>query len=246
MPTFYHSSSVQGVIVARNMSLGNGWKVEPYNRQKVTGNCGGYGVGSWLETLMFETIARGDHYLYLDNAYFIKDRKAFYRASWDKYHYRLDRDWPEDRLKPKRIKLNPWNKDGSFILLCEQTPFWCKKLGWVDWAETTTKILRKYTDRPIKVRPKVADGTLIDSLKGAWAVVMPASNAGVDAAIAGVPVFSTYPSACSDIGLEDLSKIETPIYPDNRWEWLKGLSYNQWTLKELKSGLAWDMLKGMI
>ena len=246
MPTMYYSNGAQSRTLARHMINSPGWTMEAYHDQPVKGDCGGYGIGRNLFKAMDSAIDQGFHYLYWDNAYFIKDRKTFYRASWDKYHYRLDREWPEDRIKPKRIKLSPWTKDGSFILLAEQTPYWCKRLGWDDWAEQTTAELRKHTDRPIKVRPKVPDGTLTEQLKDCWALVMPASNAGVDAAIAGVPVFSTYPSACSDIGLEDLSKIEYPIYPDNRWEWLKGLSYNQWTLKEMKSGFAWDMLKGMI
>ena len=36
----------------------------------------------------------------------------------------------------------------------------------------------------------------------------------------------------------DLSKIETPIYPDNRYEWLCNLANHQFYANEIQSGYA--------
>ena len=45
------------------------------------------------------------------------------------------------------------------------------------------------------------------------------------------------------MSLTDLSKIETPFYPDNRQEWVDSLIANQYTLKEIRTGVAWRRLQ---
>ena len=45
------------------------------------------------------------------------------------------------------------------------------------------------------------------------------------------------------MSLTDLSKIETPFYPDNREEWIDSLIANEYTLTEIGNGFAWNRLK---
>jgi len=68
------------------------------------------------------------------------------------------------------------------------------------------------------------------------------SNSGVEALLQGVPVLafdegSMVWSLCN----RSLSDIESPSLPD-RAQWLNDLSYAQWTLAEMKEGLAWKHL----
>ena len=51
------------------------------------------------------------------------------------------------------------------------------------------------------------------------------------------------PSCCDNMALQDISKIEQPFYPDNRWEWIKSLSYGQFSIEELENGFAINQLK---
>jgi hypothetical protein len=81
-------------------------------------------------------------------------------------------------------------------------------------------------------------------LVNAWAVVVYSSMAGVQAVMQGVPCFATDPSSTSALfGTTDLSKIETPIKPDNREYMAAILANSQWTLLEIASGLAWEQVR---
>ena len=58
----------------------------------------------------------------------------------------------------------------------------------------------------------------------------------------GCPVFVHPFSAAAVMGETDLSKIETPRYPE-RQAWLNSLAYNQWNEAELVDGTLWRMLQ---
>ena len=58
----------------------------------------------------------------------------------------------------------------------------------------------------------------------------------------GVPVFAAGPCAASTMALPDLTRIETPIYPDGRAAWAAALAGHQWTIDEMRAGLAWHAL----
>ena len=45
-------------------------------------------------------------------------------------------------------------------------------------------------------------------------------------------------SSVSPLSLKDLSQIETPIYPENRYEWLCNLTNHQFYQSEIKNGYA--------
>ena len=113
-----------------------------------------------------------------------------------------------------------------------------------EWTLQTVRKLQEATDRPIRVRRKAAAKTtpLAADLAGCWALVAHSTNAAVEALVAGVPVFCTAPCAARAMGRADLSEIEDPLLPDDRERWLRVLAANQWTLDEMRSGLAWRML----
>ena len=111
------------------------------------------------------------------------------------------------------------------------------------WEKDVITELKKHTDREIRVRYKDSPTTFQQDLVGAWAVVSSQSIGAVDALLAGVPSFCEDTSAALPMSLTDISKIETPIYPDNREEWMRSLLANQYTLEEIRSGIAYNRLK---
>lgn len=171
------------------------------------------------------------------------------------------------------ISLKDYRKDGSHILLCLQ-----RNGGWsmgkydvIDWTAETIKTLKKYTNRPIIIRPHPGDreagrylnpvslmkkiGNLKDvrvsrepnflrDLKHCWAVVNYNSSPAVGAAIEGFPVFVTDPerSQAGEIANTDLSKIENPTLPD-RQQWIERLAMFHWSFKEIESGEAWSHMR---
>jgi hypothetical protein len=60
----------------------------------------------------------------------------------------------------------------------------------------------------------------------------------------GVPVFTLAPSAAGPVGLQDLTQIETPYYPDQDklYAWASSLAYSQFHIDEMKSGKVWKIL----
>lgn len=159
-------------------------------------------------------------------------------------------DGPVDltRFRALGIKVRPWRKAGGHILVAAPsktlTAFHRVPEGWV---ERTVARLRQHTDRPIRVRPKPPprgyNGPgLVEDLKGAHALVTFASNAAVEAAVLGIPVFVDPVSAAAPIGLTDLSRIETPTTPD-RDPWLAALANSQFSADEMRNGAVWRMLQ---
>ena len=166
---------------------------------------------------------------------------------------------PRDRWDALETPLVPWRLTGKHILLCGQVP-WdsnCRSVNMPTWLVETAKGIRKYSDREIFYRPhpmavnasplsvvfcKTSTAPLEEDLRGAWAAVTWNSNAGVDAALAGIPVFTLGDGAMSTkIANTKLQRIENPNMPD-RTQWARDLAYTQWTPKEMSGGLAWNHL----
>jgi hypothetical protein len=82
-----------------------------------------------------------------------------------------------------------------------------------------------------------------DALNNCHAVVTHNSTASVDSCIRGVPTFVTSDLAiCWPVANKDLSKIETPEYP-NREQWVNDLGYKMWSEKEIRNGTVFKRFK---
>jgi hypothetical protein len=126
-----------------------------------------------------------------------------------------------------------------------------------DWISNTIKEIRQHTDRPIKIRshprypfnfnnsipnvlksiPKridiVQDFYDFDQeLSNAHCVVNWSSNPAIEAALAGVPVFTGPDSLAYAVANNSFDTIETPIKPD-RQQWANDLAYTEWTVDEI-------------
>jgi hypothetical protein len=172
------------------------------------------------------------------------------------------------------LELKPYRENGNHILLCLQ-----RNGGWsmqgvsvVTWATNTINTIRKYSARPILVRPhpgdresagyieqiksnttltdvfiSVAESTLMDDLQHCWAVVNHNSSPAVGAAIEGYPIFVTDPvnSQCREIANTDLAAIENPCLPD-RQTWINRLAMSHWSFDDLESGQCWAHMRKFI
>ncbi len=178
--------------------------------------------------------------------------------------------------KDLNISLKDYRTKGDHVLILLQ-----RNGGWSmggidvqDWAIQTIDTIRKYTDRPIIIRPHPGDKdamnylnprmprckikfskrvtlsynkNLTDDLEDCWAAVNYNSSPVVGAAIEGVPIFVTDPSRsqCAEIANTDLSQIENPQLLD-RQSWVERLSMFHWNFDELKSGECWQHMKKFI
>ena len=109
------------------------------------------------------------------------------------------------------------------------------------WLRNTISEVSKYTNRTIMIKPKTSEMTLDEALLDCHAIIGYDTNALVDSIIRGTPCFNMGHSAVNSVALQDLCKIESPVYPSRR-QWAHNLAYSQWTLDEFRSGVCWDML----
>ena len=215
---------------------------------------------------------KGIDWFFIDHAYLYHQRHSMFEKYGD-YHNSIFRvcknnyviekitDTNDTRyleLKAKFAKddeldILDWKKGGKHIVVFPPSWWLCKNLGMTPQKvlDDTIEELKKHTDREIKVRVKKMNGQynpvpLHEDLKDAHAVVSFQSSAAAKAIIKGVPSFTITDkySAAVPMSLTDLSKIETPIYPDNRYEWLCNLANHQFYASEIESGYAKEYLDG--
>lgn len=167
-----------------------------------------------------------------------------------------------DRFSRFQIPLKPWRKNGEHILLAGMGPKAASVIGQTPgaWERNAVKAIRQYTDRPIIYRPKPnyymarpvpgavmrrdAEMPLDRAFANCWAVVSHHSNVCVDALIAGVPVFCADGLALAQgLPFDEISRIEDPIMPADRLQFLADVGYVQWNANEMRSGAAWRHLR---
>lgn len=194
-------------------------------------------------SILRQAQAQGRTWYYGDHAYFSRHR--FFRVTRNAYQvYDLSGEGDPKRFEYLSLSIDDWKRRGEHILLCPNSPtfFGLHGQDCDRWIEDTTRELRKHTDREIRVRFKRSPVQFEIDLSRAWAVVVYTSVCGVHAAMAGVPCFATERCASQAFGTSDLSLIETPVRPDNRYEMACVLAANQWTPREMSRGRAWSYL----
>ena len=216
-----------------------------------------YGILRGSGNVIKECEREGHPYLYVDHAYFwqykgmVDEPRAHFRIVKNgRYFNNLGDNVPGDRFKALGVEVKPWKKGGSKVVVVPLSAFVARYMGVdpVQWLETTIEALSRHTDRHIVVKPKYPmrdfdpkRSPFIDFIKDAHAVVSAESNVAVDAIVEGVPIFCSPNSPAAAMGLSDLDKIESPVYPD-RENWLNMLAYRQFTIGEIASGKAREIL----
>jgi len=197
--------------------------------------------------------AQGKPHIYWDRGYFLRvfatdlpqgASGGMYRWHVNSFQAQEIRDVPGDRLKQYPVQLWPWSRNGKHIVIAEPSPTYQRFHGIEGWTERTVEQLKALTDRPLVIRDKEMQRfgrKLHEDLNGAHALVTHGSNAAVEAAIMGCPVFVHPDSAASLVGLTDLSAIERPVYPE-REAWCRSLAYSQVSEAEMLNGTVWKLL----
>lgn len=206
----------------------------------------------------------GRDFYFIDTGYLGNQASADNPNGWKLYHRIVKNDIqhncdiierPSDRFDRLQLPVAKWKKGGKNILIAkpDEKPMRYYGLDLDQWLEETIAEIKKHTDRPIVVRERVKSRTervVNKSLKEAlgenvFALVTFNSNAATEAILHGYPAFTLAPShAARPVSLQDLSKIETPYYPEEEKvrAWLYHLAYCQFHVNELKDGSAWRII----
>ena len=204
-------------------------------------------------------------FYFMDTGYFGNERTQSNPNGW-KYWHRIVKndlqhneiiDRPGDRFATFKRKFVPWRTSGRKILIAapDEKPMKFYEKDLESWLTETVNTIKQYTDRPVEIRrrnklrlDRMTSDTLADALNDdVFALVTFQSNAAVESVFQGIPVFVLAPTcAAAPVGLKDLSKIETPYYPDRDklQAWGNHLAYGQFHISEIKNGKAKDILEG--
>ena len=148
----------------------------------------------------------------------------------------------------KYVQLEPYKKNGKYILVFEPSDF--AKRWWEvpNWTEDTIQLLKANTDLEIRIRKKNSLISFESEVKGAKAVVSLQSAAAIQAHIWGIPGYCAEMSAAYPVShsMEMIEKgLDSIQYiPDHhRQRWLNSILANQYTMTEIADGTCYNRLK---
>lgn len=161
---------------------------------------------------------------------------------------------PNDRLTKLRINRTQFRR-GNKIMVVPIDPKVASGYQITDpdtWLQQTIDTIKTHTNREIVIRTRPASRetrTTTDTFVNALqqdinAVVVWASNCGVESIQHGIPVVSLGPSATTQVSgkIEQIDNLPS-VDLDHTESWLRWLSYNQFTQTEIETGVAWKILQ---
>ena len=191
-----------------------------------------YGVRYSYQHLWEQCLREGREYFFVDNSYFDVSREVQFRVTRNRLQHTGRGESDGNRFAALDIKIKPMRTDGENVLVCGATPEFmeivAKDPGWLD--RVTRSLRRQYGADRVIVRTKQDKRPLLADLERARLLVTWGSAAAVTALLEGVPV-ACAPECCA-------------TYAQDRAKWAGVLADQQFSLDEMRSGMAWSMLNG--
>lgn len=206
----------------------------------------------------------GRDFYFMDTGYFGNQRYFLNPMGWKYWHRIVKNDLqhgreivkrPDDRWRRLALEMQSRKKPGRNILIAkpDEKPMKFYDMDLDTWVDETIATIKQYTDRPVIVRERtksrsdrIITNTLAEALSDdVHCLVTFNSNSATEAVMNGVPAITLSPThAAMPVTSQDLSKIETPFWPDDdlRYQWACHLAYGQFHITELKDGTAWRIL----
>lgn len=196
----------------------------------------GSNIEAWREVLRFNR-----PFYYIDNAFFDATRGVRFRVAKSKIQIAVDDHQVSDgaRFNALGIELKPWSTKGNHIVVCPQSETFMRDVVRYpgDWLKQTLEGLNEfYPHRHVVVRQwnrdkAAAARSLPQDLADAHALVTHSSMAAVTAIIHGVPARTAGMHATCGWG-----------WKTDRLPMLHALADAEWSIDELKEGMAWAYL----
>lgn len=206
-------------------------------------------------------------YYYIDTGYIgnfpsegnSSGRKIWHRIVKNGLQHSEIKTVPHDRWhsllkQDPRLAWKDWKKYNKKILLVLPNPKATRfyDIDYDDWVVNTKNQIAKYSPLPIEVRVKGSrsernHGYSIYSAfdSGVYATVAFNSIAALESVLYGIPAFVSVPCAATPLVCTDLSRLSDPYFPSEELihQQVCNLSYGQFTLAEIESGLAYQLIQ---
>jgi hypothetical protein len=168
-------------------------------------------------------------------------------------------DLDSNRPKKLNVFLKPekQNRKDSILIACQHTDSlqWQNMPSTSDWLSQTVNEIRKFSGRPIKIRPHprnqiainipgaelIKPQKIVDSYDDFdfdfdhHCVINHNSGPAVQSALNGAPVICDRSSLAYPVSIP-MSQIENPIIPD-REDWFLKLVHTEWLIEEISAGI---------
>jgi len=209
----------------------------------------------------------GRDFYYIDTGYFgnfpgpsnPSGKKIWHRVVKNENQITKIQDVSDDRWKQLLdknpvLQWNGWKRFNKKILLVMPNPKACRyyDVDYDQWESETILAIKQSTDLPIEIRIKGSRSernhgyTIYDAFNsGVAATVSLNSIASLESVLFGIPSFISVPCAATPVASTDLKTISSPAYPSEEilYKHCSSLAYGQFTLKEIASGFAWNIVK---
>lgn len=212
--------------------------------------------------LVIDEAVRKEHdYYFFDHAYVMNESKHGINPKLNDKVYRVtknaqiindidelsDDDYKRIEKYEDHIQLEPWKKDGKYVLIFEPSDF--AKRWWEvpDWTEDMIE-KTKNLGIEVRIRKKNSLISFESEVKNAKCVISLQSAAAIQAHIWGIPGYcgdmsAAYPVSHSiDMLEKGLDSIQY-IPDDTRQRWLNSILANQYTMTEIADGTCYNRLK---
>ena len=254
--------SANGVMHEKHKVVGQYEQTEWPTFEKVDSPVAVWGCLRGTEAVIDEAGQKEQDWYFFDHAYVMNESKHGVNPKLKDRVYRVTKnaqlineiddlsyqDYQRIEKYKKYIELEPYKKNGKYILVFEPSDF--AKRWWEvpNWTEDTIKLLKDNTDLEIRIRKKNSLVSFESEVRGARAVVSLQSAAAIQAEIWGIPGYCAEMSAAYPIShsLEMIPKgIESLMYvgDEHRQRWLNSILANQYTMTEIADGTCWNRLK---
>ena len=162
---------------------------------------------------------------------------------------------PSDRLEKLSIDRTSYSRGNKILIIPpDQKVLNCfeNTLNTSSWIQQTIESIKHHTDREIVVRERNRNRTermihdkFSDALQdNVHACVVWSSNCAVESVLHNIPVISLGPTATTKVSPFELNQIDNVpnLNQDLVENWLRHLSYCQFTDSEMLSGFAWNLI----
>lgn len=178
-------------------------------------------------------------WFYLDNSFFDSVRGQQYRVARNALQINaMSHASDGKRFDALGLPISPMrNNLKGHVVIIEQSPSFMQFVGAPNWYSNEValwkcnKRLRPWSADKLKLQT-----SLHGDLVGAWCLTTHSSAAAITALLAGIPVVVDQMSAVAGL------RLSTDNSVDDRRQAFNVLADHQWTLNEMKEGMAWAKL----
>ena len=244
-PKVYVTDHQHSRVIGSAMATGCGGQIVPPLRL-LDGPAVVYGILRGCDKIIKQCQWIHRDFYHIDLGYFKRGHyDGYYRITKNAFQREISwmireiSDSEPDRFDVLGVPIRPWIRKGRDVIVCPISSNWAEFVG-IDkqrWLEVVCDELDKHTDRPIIIKEK-NQGNLAEILSDAWCIVTHSSNAAVDAIMNGIPAIVLGQSAAAPVSWS-FTNIEEPVWPE-RLYWAQALAHYQFTIAEMRSGLAWE------